>query len=76
MYLLDAKEQSVRVIKCYFERSDRELFLTERVYTLYKKGTKQMQNRPMETTTWDENCQGLNLGLNSAILNFNWHFFS
>ena len=72
MYLLDAKEQSVRVIKCYFERSDRELFLTERVYTLYKKGTKQMQNRPMETTTWDENCQGLN----SAILNFDWHFFN
>ena len=47
----DTKEQSVRVIKCYFERSDREPFFWRDCYSpLYKKDTKQTQNRSMETT--------------------------
>ena len=45
------KEQSVRVIKCYFERWREKFFIWTKVYaTLYEKGLKQKQNRPMETT--------------------------
>ena len=48
----DTKEQSVRVLICHHERLKMlEMGFYYRVYTpLYKKGIKQNQNKPMETT--------------------------
>ena len=44
------KEQSVRVIKCDFERLKERVFYGRCYTPLYEKGIKETQNKPMEST--------------------------
>ena len=44
------KEQSVRVIKLNFECLKERVFYGCKYTTLYEKGIKETQNKPMETT--------------------------